>query len=179
MVTRRGRVASVVAAVVASGLALLIAGCRASVPVAREADARAVHDARDRYNAAIARRDAAAIGAMLLPSYHLVTGRSVQSHGREGEIAKWRTLFVDDTSVAYVRTPDRIQVNAGWGLAEEHGTWVGRLTAPDGPVRVSGVYGAKWQRATDGRWLLQAEVFTTLACAGGPQGCRPPDPVPE
>ena len=135
-----------------------------------------IRGTRARFNAAIASRDSTIIASLLLPSYHVVTGRSAQSHGVSEAMTTWRGLFTDSTML-YVRRPREVRTNSAWGLAEELGDWTGRFTAPDGPVRVSGSYAAKWQRDTAGRWRLQTEVFTTLACAGGPQGCRPPDPV--
>jgi ketosteroid isomerase-like protein len=163
-----------------SALILALAGCTAaqsaptdSATVAVSNDIRA---ARERFNAAIASRDTATIGSLLLPTYHIVTGRSVQSHGAADEIGTWRTMF-SDTTLLYVRRTREVRANPSWGIAEELGDWTGRLTAPDGPVRVNGSYAAKWQRDTGGRWRLQSEVFTTLHCEGGPQGCKPPDPV--
>jgi ketosteroid isomerase-like protein len=138
--------------------------------------AAAIRDARARFNAAIVTRDTITIAKLLLPSYHMVTGRSAQSHGVREEIAAWREAFADST-LLYVRRTREVRANSAWGLAEELGDWSGRYTAPDGPVRVSGSYAAKWQRDTGGNWRLQSEVFTTLACDGGPRGCRPPDPV--
>ena len=140
-------------------------------------DNRAVRATRSRFNDAIARHDAAAIEEFLLPNYHIVTGRSAQTHGRSAAIQDWRTIFSGDSTVTYVRTPDKILVNAAWGLAEELGTWAGHYTAPGGLVQVSGVYSAKWQRDAKRRWWLQTEVFTTLECRGGAQSCRGPDPV--
>ena len=140
-------------------------------------DDTAVRATRSRFNDAIARHEAAAIEGFLLPNYHIVTGRSAQTHGRTAEIQNWRTMFSGDSTVIYVRTPDKILVNASWGLAEELGTWAGHYTAPDGLVQVSGVYSAKWQRDAKRRWWLQTEVFTTLECRGGAQSCRGPDPV--
>ena len=136
-----------------------------------------VRATRSRFNDAIARHDAAGIEGFLLPSYHIVTGRSAQTHGRSAEIRNWQTMFSGDSTVIYVRTPDKILVNAAWGLAEEFGSWAGHYTAPDGLVQVSGVYSAKWQRDAKRRWWLQTEVFTTLECRGGAQSCRGPDPV--
>ena len=140
-------------------------------------DREDVRSTRGRFNDAIARHDVAGIEGFLLPSYHIVTGRSVQSHGRSAAIQDWRTIFSGDSTVIYVRTSNNIFVNAAWGLAEELGTWAGHFTAPDGRVQVSGVYSAKWQRDARRRWWLQAEVFTTLECRGGAQGCRGPDAV--
>jgi ketosteroid isomerase-like protein len=140
-------------------------------------DIESVRATRGRFNDAIARHDAAAIEGFLLSNYHIVTGRSAQTHGRSAAIQDWRTIFSGDSTVIYVRTPDKILVNAEWGLAEELGSWAGHYTAPDGLVQVSGVYSAKWQRDANRRWWLQTEVFTTLECRGGTHGCRGPEPV--
>ena len=167
----------------AIGISLLVlatgTSCLHQPPAQNEtsSDIAAVRATRSRFNDAIARHDAAAIEGFLLPNYHIVTGRSAQTHGRNAEIQNWRTMFSGDATVIYVRTPDKILVNAAWGLAEELGTWAGHYTAPDGLVQVSGVYSAKWQRDAKRRWWLQTEVFTTLECRGGAQGCRGPDPV--
>jgi ketosteroid isomerase-like protein len=122
------------------------------------------------------RRDTAAISRLLLDNYVIVSGRSTQRRGRDSAMTMWATAIRDST-MSYVRSPRTVFVNEGWGLAEESGNWTGIVTAADGVARSSGVYTAKWQRATSGEWRLQAEVFTTLACAGGRLGCVPPDPV--
>lgn len=133
----------------------------------------AIRDARIRFNEALAARDLKVIGSFLLPTYHIVTGRSVQAHGRDSALESWTALFRDPT-LHYIRSTRTVYVNETWGLAEELGDWKGQFTASDGPVRASGVYAAKWQRDDGGRWRLQAEVFTTLACEGGAVGCTPP-----
>lgn len=137
----------------------------------------AVRAAREEFNAAIVRRDGEAISRLLAPGYHIVTGRSDQSHGVEAQRESWAARFAADPTVSYRRTPREVRVNEGWGLAEETGDWVGSYTTAGNPARASGAYSAKWQRAVDGRWLLQAEVFTTLACDGAPTACAPPDPI--
>ena len=167
------RFVSTILLVSAAGCAGPSAGGR---DTADAATASAIRSARERFNGAIASRDTAVIAALLLPSYHLVTGRSVQSHGVAEEVAIWQGMFADST-LLYVRRTREVRANPEWGLAEELGDWTGRLTAPDGRVRVNGSYAAKWQRDTGGAWRLQSEVFTTLRCEGGPQGCKPPDPV--
>src|SRR6185436_3505027 len=58
------------------------------------------------------------------------------------------------------------------------GDWKGSYVTAGSKAQASGVYSAKWQRTLDGRWLLQAEVFTTMACEGAPVACVPPQPIP-
>jgi ketosteroid isomerase-like protein len=136
-----------------------------------------IRAARDRFNRAIAGKDAAAIRSLLAPTYHIVTGRSAQNHGADEEARRWADVFRQDSSAIYVRTPREFHINESWGLAEELGNWKGNYTAENVPVSASGVYAAKWQRAVDGQWVLQVEVFTTLQCDGPASGCAPPDPI--
>jgi ketosteroid isomerase-like protein len=139
------------------------------VPDAADATRR-IRDARAELNAAIARRDLDAIAAFLLPSYHVVTARSLQRAGAEESLASWEAMFEKDPAATYERTPGEIHVNAGWGMAQEHGHWAGRLAAIDGPLDLAGVYAAKWHLDPEGKWLLQAEIFTPLSVS------RPGDP---
>ena len=85
--------------------------------------------------------------------------------------------FQNDPTTFYRRTPREITINEDWGLAEELGNWKGNYTVKEILVHVSGVYAAKWQRAVDGEWVLQAEMFTTITCTGPEGGCPPPEPI--
>jgi len=122
---------------------------------------QAILAAREALNVAIARRDPDAIAAFFLPSYHVVTARSLQRNGREDSVRSWSDLFKRDGTATNICTPDEIQISEEWGMADEHGRWIGTLTANDGPIEVAGVYAAKWHNTADG-WLLQAEIFTPL-----------------
>lgn len=122
---------------------------------------QAIRSARAEINDAIARRDLEAIGAFLLPAYHVVTARSMQRDGKEASLRSWADMFERDATATYDRTPHDIYVNEEWGMAEEHGRWTGTLMANDGPLSLAGVYAAKWHNTADG-WLLQAEIFTPL-----------------
>lgn len=132
---------------------------------------------RERFNAAIAGRDVETIRSLLAPGYHIVTGRSDQSHGAEEETKRWAERFRADPTVFYRRTPRDVILNEDWGMAEELGNWKGNYTVEGILVHASGVYAAKWQRAEDGEWVLQAEVFTTITCTGPEGGCLPPNPI--
>lgn len=136
-----------------------------------------IRSARGRFNLAIASHDADAVRNFLAPTYHIVTGRSTQNHGADEEIARWADTFRADPTVVYGRTPREITINEDWGLAEELGNWEGSYTVDGNLVHASGVYAAKWQRAEDGEWVLQAEVFTTLHCTGPDSSCARPDPI--
>jgi ketosteroid isomerase-like protein len=123
----------------------------------------AIRAARAAFNDAIASRDATAIAAFLLPSYHVVTARSMQRSGKEDSVSSWMEMFGRDrtATASHTRTPEEIHVNEEWGMAEEHGRWTGTLMANDGPIELAGVYAAKWHYTAEG-WLLQAEIFTPI-----------------
>jgi len=133
--------------------------------------------ARERFNVAISNKDVDTIRTLLAPTYHIVTGRSAQNHGADEEALRWAEVFSSDPTVIYRRTPREITINEDWGLAEELGNWKGSYTSDEILIHASGVYAAKWQRAEAGGWVLQAEVFTTLACSGSDSGCVRPDPI--
>jgi len=136
-----------------------------------------IRAARERFNVAIVDKDIAAIRSLLAPTYHIVTGRSAQNHGADEEAARWTEVFKADPTAVYRRTLREITINEEWGLAEELGNWKGSYTAEQTLVHASGVYAAKWQKAEDGEWVLQVEVFTTLTCTGPDSGCVRPDPI--
>ena len=129
---------------------------------------------RERFNTAIANKDAETICTLLAPTYHIVTGRSDQNHGAEEEAARWASVFQSDPTAIYIRTTREITINEAWGLAEELGNWKGSYTIAGKLVNASGVYSAKWQRTQNGEWVLQAEVFTTIEFD---EGCVPPGQI--
>lgn len=130
--------------------------------------------AREIFNMAIADKNANSIRTLLAPEYHIVTGRSDQFHGADEEAKRWAENFRADPTVVYRRTTREITINEAWGLAEELGNWKGSYTVERILVQASGVYSAKWQRAENGAWLIQVEVFTTLTCEGP---CEKPDAI--
>ena len=144
-----------------------------------------IHEARERFNIAIENKNVEIIRSLLAPSYHIVTGRSDQSHGQDEEANRWSNVFQSDPTAIYRRTPREITINEAWGIAEELGNWQGSYTlrhsfASQGDalenkiVQASGVYSAKWQRTKNNHWVLQAEVFTTINFDAA---CVPPDPI--
>jgi ketosteroid isomerase-like protein len=132
---------------------------------AQERDEPMIRAARARYNAAIAAHDTVRIAENWLPEYWSVTSTNAQLAGRDSARASIIQLFASRPDVVYVRTPERIDVNASWGQAAESGEWKGQWTQPDGVTRVGGRYFAKW-RKDGGRWMLLTEVFVQTTCSG-------------
>jgi hypothetical protein len=67
--------------------------------------------------------------------------------------------------VVYIRTPVTIQVYENWDMASEIGTWTGQWKEPDGLVKLTGTYYAKWHKLNS-VWKIRAEIFTPLTCDG-------------
>jgi len=111
------------------------------------------------------------------PQYHIVTGRSQQSHGIAAERDLWESIFAIDPAFVCQRDTRELRINQGWGLAEELGDWNCYYTTEGAAIHASGVYAGKWQRAVDGSWLIQSEVFTTMACKGNAVGCKRPEAI--
>ncbi|MBV9495038.1 MAG: nuclear transport factor 2 family protein [Acidobacteria bacterium] len=121
--------------------------------------------AREAINRAIAARDPQTIASFLLPTYHVVTARSMHRDGQEASVKSWADLFAHDPAAVYTRIAEQIHINDGWGMAQEHGRWTGTITTKTGLLEVSGVYAAKWHLAAEG-WRLEAEIFTPLVVMG-------------
>jgi ketosteroid isomerase-like protein len=158
--------------------ALVCVDCDAAEPGGNE-DETSIRNARLAFNQAIREQDIDAIGRFFAPDYHIITGRSQQSHGVAAERNLWASVFAADPTFVCRRDTRELRINHDWGLAEELGDWNCSFTAENEPVHYSGVYSAKWQRAVGGSWLIQSEVFTTLACDGNEAGCKPPDPIKD
>jgi len=74
--------------------------------------------------------------------------------GADAIVAAFAEQFSDRGFVAYVRTPDTVEVNAAGDGAAETGRWTGNGQ--------SGAYMAAWRKIT-GQWVIDAELFVTLA----------------
>lgn len=157
--TRRGR--AVVAVVLACGI--LAGACVTTAPaVPPEApEAAAVRAARDAQNAAIVARDIDRIASFWTEDVSIRRALGVQLNGRDA----YRTLFADDLETIYQRHPTRIDISSQWPMAFETGDWEGHVRGIDSPVVIAGHYSAQWVKR-GGIWLIRAEVFVPLSCAG-------------
>ncbi len=83
--------------------------------------------------------------------------------------AEYRAMLVAAGAAAvplvYQRAPDTVEVSLQWPLAYEEGRWSGHAGSAGGPAVMSGRYAAQWVKR-EGRWLIRAEVFVALTCAG-------------
>lgn len=138
-------------------------------PLAAQAtgtDERAIREARERSNRAIAAHDTAAMAAEWMESLVVVSSNSAQIIGRAANVRRFAEQFASRPDVTYRRTPREISLYDSWGMAGEEGRWTGSWTDRDGKIRIEGRYFAKWQKL-GGRWRIQAEIYVPEACAGG------------
>jgi ketosteroid isomerase-like protein len=138
-------------------------------------DEAAIRSVRARNNAAIAAHDVKAMAEAWLPDYVGVTSRNARDVGRDAARDSYAELIRTRPEVVFVRTPTAVTVNTQWLQAAENGRWTGTWKAADGPVRVGGIYFAKWLK-TNGEWKILTETFVQTTCTGGSYCATPPAP---
>ncbi|HUD27701.1 MAG TPA: nuclear transport factor 2 family protein [Novosphingobium sp.] len=122
----------------------------------------AIRARRAAFNRAIAEGDAAAIAPLLARDCVMVTGTdSAVIAGRMAQVKVWRREFGHAGRMVYLRTSEGIVASPVEPIAMEHGRWQGTAPAGAQPA-ASGTYAAKW-REVGGEWVIEAEVFVTLA----------------
>jgi len=120
----------------------------------------AIRTRRAAFNRALAEANLSAIGPLLAADVILITGTdSAVISGRKAQLATWKREFAAPSRTIYTRTPDTVVASSVEPIALEHGHWQGAVA---GTVVASGAYSAKW-RATAGAWVLEAEIYLTLA----------------
>jgi ketosteroid isomerase-like protein len=137
------------------------------------ADEQQIRARRESSNAAIARHDAAGIGAALAPHVIVVTSNSVHREGRNANVESFAEQFRTRPDVVYRRTPDAVRVFMPWLMASEYGTWTGSWTEADGKIQLTGRYFAKWRKVNDA-WLIESETYVPESCTGGAYCQRAP-----
>lgn len=117
---------------------------------------------RAAFNRAIAEGDAQAIGPILARDCVMITGTdSAVIAGRNAQVKVWQREFAAKGRLIYRRLPTAITLSPIEPIALEQGEWQGIEQGAAAPA-ASGVYTAKW-RETGGQWVIEAEVFVTLA----------------
>jgi ketosteroid isomerase-like protein len=130
-----------------------------------KADEMEIREGRQSSNKAIEAHDTVGISKHWCPNIIVVTSRNAQYSGRRQNAMAFASEFKSKEGLIYVRTPDKVQVNANAGMAAESGTWVGRWKNGDEKISVTGSYYAKWIK-TSGHWFIRAETYTLLKCEG-------------
>lgn len=156
-----GRHVVVVACIVAVLAAVSSLGAQSAAQ-----DERAIRDARERSNRAIAAHDTAALAAEWTESLHVTTSNSLMMAGRAENTRRFAEQFASRPGIVYRRSPEKVTVYSPWSMAAESGHWTGQWQDKDGTIRVGGSYFAKWQKA-DGHWRILAEIYVPDHCSGG------------
>ncbi|CAD7340577.1 nuclear transport factor 2 family protein [Sphingomonadales bacterium 56] len=122
----------------------------------------AIRMQRAAFNRALADMDLSTIGPLLSSGAILVTGSdSGVITGRRAQLMAWKREFASPQRIVYVRMPTCITVSPIEPIAMEQGEWKGVAADTQEPA-ASGIYSAKWRKLR-GEWLIEAEIFVTLA----------------
>ncbi|MGF7152272.1 DUF4440 domain-containing protein [Novosphingobium gossypii] len=122
----------------------------------------AIRARRAAFNRAIADGDAAAIGPLLAKDCVMITGTdSAVIAGRMGQVKVWRREFSHAGRLVYLRRLESVILSPVEPIAMESGHWQGAAPGSE-TIAASGTYAAKW-REVAGEWVIEAEVFVTLA----------------
>jgi len=105
-------------------------------------------------NKLIASREAARLRPFFMADAKLITGDGGLILGADAIVEAFAAQFREPGFMPYVRTPERIEPDAGAGRAAETGRWTGG--------GVSGAYMAAWSKIT-GQWVIESELFVTLS----------------
>lgn len=133
--------------------------------MAEHSDEHQIRERRDASNKAIAAHDTVTLASTLAEDYHVITSRNGESAGRAAMLDRFKDDFSTRPDVIYIRTADQVDVFTEWKMAAESGTWVGRWTENGERVELTGRYFAKWHKTND-QWVIRAEIFVPLSCAG-------------
>lgn len=116
---------------------------------------------RAAFNRALVEADLDAIAPLLARDAILIAGTdSAVLAGRRAQLQAWKREFAAADRTIYTRLPDSIEVSPLAPMALEQGQWDG--TSLSGQRLASGTYAAKW-RELGGVWVIEAEIFLTLA----------------
>ncbi len=143
---------------------LFFIGCTQSNSDAGK-DEKLIYAARQRSNDAIVRQDTTALAEIWTSDYHIISSRNFEISGMENNRTSFAKEFATKKSVLYVRTTNKVEVFGNWKMASEQGTWTGQWQEPDGLVKLTGTYLAKWHKLA-GQWKIRAEIFVPLSCTG-------------
>jgi hypothetical protein len=104
-------------------------------------------------NRLIAEREAQRLRPFFVSDAKLITGDGGLILGADAIVEAFAAQFREPGFVAYVRTPDSVEIDAAGGRAAETGRWTG--------AGLSGAYMAVWRKVT-GQWAIESELFVTL-----------------
>jgi hypothetical protein len=105
-------------------------------------------------NRFIAERQAERLRPFFAAGARLIPGGGGLILGADAIVEAFAQQFREPGFIAYVRTPDSVEIDAAGETAAETGRWTG--------AGMSGAYMAAWRKLT-GQWVIESEFFVTLA----------------
>ncbi len=145
-------------------LLFFFAQCTESKTTAGE-DEKLIRQGRLKSNEAIAQQDTIALAEVWTTDYHIISSRNFEISGMENNRHNFAKEFASKKELLYVRTTTKVEVFENWNMASDQGTWTGQWLEPDGLVKLTGTYLAKWHKIND-QWKIRAEIFVPLTCTG-------------
>lgn len=113
-------------------------------------------------NKLIAAKDAQRLKPFFAADVKLIVGDGALIVGLDAMIDAFAGQFRDPDFVAYVRTPEAIELDGPQERAVEQGRWIAQMKLGGALVTyASGPYTAVW-RKTVGQWIIESELYVTL-----------------
>lgn len=113
-------------------------------------------------NKLIAAKDAQRLKPFFAADVKLIVGDGALIVGLDAMIDAFAGQFRDPDFVAYVRTPEAIELDGPQERAVEHGRWIAQMKLGGALVTyASGPYTAVWRKAV-GQWVIESELYVTL-----------------
>jgi hypothetical protein len=104
-------------------------------------------------NKLIAGREAQRLRPFFVADARVIPGGGGLILGADAIVETFAQQFREPGFIAYVRTPDSVDLDAHGVTAAETGRWTGN--------GMSGAYMAAWRKVT-GQWVIESELFVTL-----------------
>lgn len=109
-------------------------------------------------NKLIAAHEAPRLKPFFAADARLIAGDGALILGADAIVEAFAAQFRDPDFGTYVRTPEKVELDAAGERAVETGRWVARWAFGE----MSGAYMAAWRKQT-GQWVIESELFVTLA----------------
>ncbi|THD59676.1 nuclear transport factor 2 family protein [Phenylobacterium sp.] len=104
-------------------------------------------------NKLIAAKEASRLRPFFTADARLIPGGGGLILGATAIVEAFAAQFLDPGFVAYVRTPETVEIDTDGDVAAETGRWTGNGQ--------TGAYMAAWRKQT-GQWVIESELFVTL-----------------
>ena len=118
----------------------------------------AIRSRRRLTNKLIAAHEAARLKPFFAPDVRLIVGDGGLILGADRVVEAFAAQFADPDFVTYVRTPERVELDAAGERAAEHGRWSADWKRQD----LAGSYLAVWRKSL-GQWVIESELYVTLS----------------